>query len=260
MNHQGTVALFRKQMVPTGMGLDSPPSYFLINRCMKYIVYRTTNKINGKIYIGCHFFREKGDQYLGSGTALRRAIKKYGRENFSREILHVCGSKEEAYKLEADLVNENFVKSRTTYNIKLGGRGGWDHIKTEAHREEGRRKLRWLFATDPSWRQAFCESNRRGQLNSYRIENRKNGFSGKRHTEATKQKVREKNSILLRGSNNPQFGKPVSEERKEKIRQALLRKEYIVCPHCGHKNNSPGAMKRWHLENCKQRKEGWQRG
>lgn len=56
-------------------------------------IYITTNLINGKKYIG----QKKGynDTYLGSGKILKLAIKKYGRENFKREILDYANSKEE---------------------------------------------------------------------------------------------------------------------------------------------------------------------
>jgi hypothetical protein len=49
------------------------------------IIYCTTNKINGKKYIGSHNKRKLN--YLGSGTDLKQAIKKYGKENFTRQIL-----------------------------------------------------------------------------------------------------------------------------------------------------------------------------
>lgn len=58
---------------------------------MNYI-YMTTNLINGKKYIGKHK-GELNDSYLGSGTLLLRAIKKYGKENFKKEILYISKMK-----------------------------------------------------------------------------------------------------------------------------------------------------------------------
>ena len=57
---------------------------------MYYLIYRTTNLLNGKYYVGAHRTTKKNDDYLGSGVALKRAIKKYGRENFSKEIVEEC--------------------------------------------------------------------------------------------------------------------------------------------------------------------------
>jgi hypothetical protein len=68
---------------------------------MKAFVYITTNLINGKKYLGKHNGKHEG--YLGSGTILKTAIKKYGKENFKREIIKECSSDKEAYELEKEL-------------------------------------------------------------------------------------------------------------------------------------------------------------
>ena len=52
-----------------------------------YYIYRITNKVNGKTYIGQHKYKELNDSYMGSGVHLRRAQKKYGMENFEKKIL-----------------------------------------------------------------------------------------------------------------------------------------------------------------------------
>lgn len=88
---------------------------------MNYIVYKTTNKVNGKIYIGVHKTTNINDGYLGSGVFLKQAIEKYGRENFDREILHNCDTYEEVLQIESDIVDEKFVSRNDTYNIALGG-------------------------------------------------------------------------------------------------------------------------------------------
>ena len=95
---------------------------------MYHIIYKTTNLINDKIYIGYHKTEDLNDDYLGSGKILEIALKKYGKENFKKEILYIFPSREEALLKEAEIVNLEFVKSKNTYNIKIGGEGGWDYI------------------------------------------------------------------------------------------------------------------------------------
>ena len=63
---------------------------------------------------------------MGSGKLLEHAIEKYGRSNFSRETLYTYGTTEEAYAKEAELVTEDVVKDNMSYNIMLGGQGGWE--------------------------------------------------------------------------------------------------------------------------------------
>lgn len=88
-----------------------------------YIIYKTTNIINNKIYIGIHKTENKNDTYLGSGLFLKKAIKKYGKENFTREILFEFTNDEEqlAWDKEREIVNKDFVLRKDTYNLSIGG-------------------------------------------------------------------------------------------------------------------------------------------
>jgi hypothetical protein len=79
--------------------------------------------VNNKVYIGVHSTVDLLDNYLGSGKLLKLAIKKYGRSNFSREILQYCHSKEEAFMVEKSIVNDLFTCDRNNYNLAEGGKG-----------------------------------------------------------------------------------------------------------------------------------------
>jgi hypothetical protein len=94
-----------------------------------YILYKIINKINGRFYIGVHKTKDIHDDYYGSGLLIKRAIEKYGIENFSKEILQVFSNQAEAFKKEKELVTDALVKDNMCYNIKEGGRGGFDHIR-----------------------------------------------------------------------------------------------------------------------------------
>lgn len=87
-----------------------------------YILYKTTNLVNGKIYIGIHSTTNIDDGYLGSGKLLLKAIKKYGAKSFRREILAQVSSTEELEKLEIEVVTEDFCKRDDVYNIMPGGK------------------------------------------------------------------------------------------------------------------------------------------
>lgn len=87
-------------------------------------IYITTNIINGKRYIGQRKFRKDWKYYLGSGKAIKRAINKYGRENFYRDIVAIAYSEKELNELEIEWINSyNAIYSYDYYNIAEGGNG-----------------------------------------------------------------------------------------------------------------------------------------
>ena len=88
---------------------------------MFYTVYKITNLINNKIYVGYHQTTNINDGYMGSGTLIKRAIEKYGIESFEKEILEVFDNKEDAEKYEASIVDRDFTMREDTYNLNLGG-------------------------------------------------------------------------------------------------------------------------------------------
>jgi len=89
-----------------------------------YTIYQTTCLVNSKIYVGMHKTNNLQDEYLGSGNMLKRAIKKYGIHNFTKEILFIFDNEQDMINKEKELVNEDFCNLSTTYNICQGGKGG----------------------------------------------------------------------------------------------------------------------------------------
>lgn len=89
----------------------------------RYTVYRTTNLVNGRYYIGKHIIRRAGGSYLGSGKALLAAIRKYGRANFVCEIIFEAFDKSGMDWAERELVVTSY-NDPLSYNIKPGGEGG----------------------------------------------------------------------------------------------------------------------------------------
>ena len=164
-------------------------------------VYKVTNTINRKIYIGVHKTDDLNDEYMGSGKLIKAAIKKYGIENFSKEYLQVFDNAEDMFEMESQLVNEEFVSSADTYNLKLGGEGGWDHVNNTGLNVNNDN---WTFATkafqerfysDPEFRKNKTKQIiSAGKLGRVSTDARyPNGtFFGKHHSEKTKAKLSEK--------------------------------------------------------------------
>lgn len=100
---------------------------------MIHYIYKTTNLVNGKMYIGMHS-QPKGpiDEYLGSGKHFRQAVAHYGKENFVKEILLYCDSREELAEQEAKIITNEIVADKSYYNLKLGGTGGSSGLSEEA--------------------------------------------------------------------------------------------------------------------------------
>lgn len=123
----------------------------------KYYVYKTTNLINNKFYIGVHSTNKKHDYYLGSGKHLKISIKKYGKNNFNKEIIEYFNNYEDALNKEKEIVTEDFIKRKDTYNIICGG--GMPPIKYgNNHHFFGRR----LFGIDnPSYGKKHSEYSKK---------------------------------------------------------------------------------------------------
>lgn len=97
---------------------------------MKYYLYKITNLINNKIYIGVHKTKDLDDGYMGSGKRLQIAIQKYGIENFEKEVLKFFENETDMFAAEANVVTEEFIQRDDTYNLKTGGFGGWDYVNS----------------------------------------------------------------------------------------------------------------------------------
>ena len=115
-----------------------------LNMKLHYI-YRITNLINDKFYIGKHSTDDIDDNYFGSGQLLLKAFKKYGKEAFRKEILEFFDSEEDAYAKEAELVTPELVIDPMCYNIRVGGLGSKKGINCiwfgRKHTEETKKKM-----------------------------------------------------------------------------------------------------------------------
>lgn len=178
---------------------------------MYYTVYKTTNTINDKIYIGTHKTNNLNDDYLGSGTLLKRAIEKYGPDVFLKETLAIFDNSFDMFAFEAKLVTEEFLMESNSYNLKIGGMGGWDFVNENGfssisgRSKEARKKFaktyKTLLENDSEFKKQVQETAR----NNIQKATWSSRFTGKEHSEATKKIMRERASKRT-GQLNSQYG------------------------------------------------------
>jgi len=181
---------------------------------MNYVVYEVKNKVNGKTYIGKHQTDNIYDDYLGSGKYLKRAINKYGKDCFEKVVLYVFDNKKEMDDKEAELVNEEYVKDKNTYNLKKGGQGGFDHLislpKMKNIRIQNLKKgydilknnlkdveFKKIWSKRSS--ETFQKTHKEGKI-------KYNTFAGKHHTIEAKNKMKKSHIGKHAGNKNSQYG------------------------------------------------------
>jgi len=248
---------------------------------MKYIIYKTTNLINHKTYIGIHQTENINDGYIGSGLHFLRAVKKYGKNNFKREILEFCSSYDELIEKEKIYVNEEWVNNKNNYNIKTGGQSSG--ILSEESKKKISETLKEKYtngelvaktiapyiATDEQKKQiseTLKEKYANGELVSKTIgkepwnKSKKNvqvawnkGISTGPISEEQKEKI----SITLKKyyeeNEHPSKGKEPWNKGKTNLQTGWnkgLKQPQTECPYC-NKMVDAGNGKRWHFENCK---------
>ena len=185
-------------------------------------VYKITNLVNGKIYIGQRHWNGNpaDDAYMGSGGRhFTSALEKYGRENFSKEILKVCDTDTQLNVWELYYTK----KFNPTLDPKVGYNRCFGPVQVAGNRnpalhpdvhERLTKHCRRLTA-DPEYRRKQSERTKAW------LATHENPFKGKRHTEETKARLRQ----IATGRPAPNKGKPVSEQAR-RLQSERLKKLY----------------------------------
>lgn len=249
-------------------------------------VYLTTNLITGSAYIGKHKSSSFDPNYKGSGLYLKRAIQKYGWDNFYTEILSPCFSEDELNEEERFLIEYFGAQSdENFYNLAPGGAGGFAGGENHPHyhkvvSDATKAKLSaarkgMIFSADHRRHLSESISQARSGTklsDSHRAAISKatsgslNPFYGKHHSESTKLSISKslsgrtrsedtklKISRSMSGSNNPNYGKTMSAETRAKISESNRTRPkayHLVCKKCHSEFISRGPN-RHYCDNCR---------
>jgi group I intron endonuclease len=177
-----------------------------------HFIYKTTNLLNNKFYIGMHSTSNLKDGYIGSGTNLRRAVRKYGIDNFKFEILEWCSNRDELIKREVEIITEEYINDYNCYNMKHGGEGGFNNQEHQFKCSQAAGiKHRERMLNDSKYRENFTkkisDANKRrlerGDLKTWKdVYN----WSGKKHKPETIEKIKLSKKGHGVGENNSQYG------------------------------------------------------
>lgn len=206
-------------------------------RRFRYI-YCITNIINGKNYYGQRTMRKGykdplADLYLGSGKLLKEAYKKYGKENFKKEIL-ISGffTGEEIDRFEMCAIRFAKLLGKAEYNISLGGQNWASEtalsIKQQQASPEFRKSISkkikdyWDTLSDDDKKIRVQKANETKKLRGYVP----NSFKGKHHSEEFKKMISDKAKLLV-GEKNGSYGKVWWTNGKENIKSEICPEGFI---------------------------------
>lgn len=171
---------------------------------MFFYLYKVTNILNNRFYIGVHKTKNLNDGYMGSGKLLNQAFKKYGKLNFRKEILEYFDTWEKALFKEKEIVDEKFILREDTYNIKLGGSGGFDYIN--------KNRLNNSTEAIEKRKNTYKEGIESGRII-------RKSYFGRKHTEETKKIIGEKRKKVIEthGHNKGMLGKKHTDDHRQKM-------------------------------------------
>lgn len=192
---------------------------------MWHFVYQTENTINNMSYTGVHSTDNIYDGYMGCGVYLKKAIKRYGIENFKRTIIAFFPNRTTALVMEKVIIGNNWTRS-DSYNLCPGGRAGKLNYKR----------------TDES-KQKMSNTHKGKRLTESHKNNIRIAITGRKHSKETKQKIsnahKGKQRIDMQGSknfwygktrsgsNNPMYNRKHSEKTKNRLSEIAKKRKVI---------------------------------
>jgi hypothetical protein len=173
-----------------------------------HYIYKTTCNVTGKWYVGLHSTYNLDDGYMGSGTILRHSIRKHGVQQHTKEILEFLPTREELVLKEIEIITKELISDGKCMNLKEGGYGGFAN---EEHRvkcsKAGNKAFKEKLENDEDFFIKF--SKQKSEVTKKTHADGKltaPDWTGKNHSEETKQLMSEKKKGLGVGETNSQFG------------------------------------------------------
>ena len=224
------------------------------------VIYKATNKINDKSYIGqtTYNIKKRSHEHIkfsehGSNTVFHKAIRKYGKENFEWELLRECNSIDELNKEEQHYIKkyDTFISNGNGYNMTVGGKNNVLYLECPKCNTIGGygNMIRWHFDNcGKHQKQKEVECSKCGKIGGssnmkrYHFDN-----CGLGPTKEYRAKLRKAH-----------LGKKLSEEHKSNIGKSNrgIKYDIVKCPHCNKEGGLTG-MKSWHFNNCKEINNGY---
>lgn len=173
-----------------------------------HFIYKTTNLLNGKYYIGMHSTNDLDDGYMGSGKRLRYSVNKYGKENHNVEVLEFFEDRKKLTAREKEIITLNEIAKEECMNLMIGGKGGFisdeqqisrstaagkASAKARIENKELGEKMKKVASVN------FIKAHVEGKI-------KYNTFVDRKHSEETKKLMSEIASGKNTGEKNSQFG------------------------------------------------------
>ena len=163
-----------------------------------HYIYKTTCNVTNRYYVGMHSTNNLNDGYMGSGRRLRRSIRKYGEDNHTKEVVGFYDNRDLLIEAEIKAITPEMVGDTDCMNLMVGGEGG-----TGTKQVEGS-KRKWR---DPEYRakmtklasEKFIKFHEDGKIKAL-------DWTGREHSEETKQKMSESSKGVGEGETNSQYG------------------------------------------------------
>lgn len=187
-----------------------------------HYIYKTSCNVTNRYYIGMHSTNNLDDGYMGSGKRLRYSIRKYGKDNHTKEILEFFDSRELLVEAEINAITPEMITDKDCMNLTEGGTGGHGaRFLSKEQLSKGRKKC------DDFLRKKYGDEFRTIVIKKYydnltdedkskRSENIKQGqklinfnystFKNKTHSEKSKQKMSNSSKGMGKGKTNSQYG------------------------------------------------------